>query len=116
MRKKKTFAEVIAENTRLLAKIKKVPMYKVEDDLGFSDGYLRRKHDDFPLSRMLKLAEYFGVGAEKLWDEEFTKEAQKMAVKDEISRLNKELEDMENGLYDSDDTDNEEEQLPFNFG
>lgn len=95
MKNNNNLFEIINKNVRLLAKIKNVPMYQVEMDIGFGDGWLRRKREDYPLSSLIRIARYFNVEIQNLWNTKYTNELEKMSRKSEIERLTKELEEME---------------------
>ena len=50
-----------SDRVRLLCKDRRVPISKVERDLGYSNGYLATLKKDLPGDRLLDLAEYFHV-------------------------------------------------------
>lgn len=50
-----------------MCKERKIPISKLERDLGFSNGYIKKlKTGAFPSDRLQKIADYFGVGIDYL--------------------------------------------------
>ena len=50
-----------------LCKEKSIPVYKLEQDLGFSNAYIRRLNEGkIPADRLFQIAEYFRVSPEYL--------------------------------------------------
>lgn len=90
--------ETIINNITELCKLRGITIHTLCTDVGVSDSYFKRNRTDFPLSLMLKLADYFNVDAQNLWNAGFTQEIQKDALKAEIERLNRALEELENPI------------------
>lgn len=58
------------ENIKEICKDKKIPMSKVEKDLGFGKGYISKLATSSPsVSNATKIAEYLNVPLEKLIEE-----------------------------------------------
>lgn len=52
----------LKERIQLICKERKIPIYKVEDDLNFSRGYISKLNQSNPNSgKILMIAEYLGV-------------------------------------------------------
>lgn len=50
------------EKVKQICKERKIPISKIERDLGFSNGYIARlKKGTFPANRLIKIADYLGV-------------------------------------------------------
>ena len=57
------------ERLKLLCKERKIPISRLEKDLGFGNGYISQlKKGTFPYDRAVKIAEYLGVTVEYLVD------------------------------------------------
>lgn len=58
----------VIENIRAICKSKKIPVYKLESDLGFSNGYLNPKRiSRIPSDRLADIARYLGVSVDDLF-------------------------------------------------
>lgn len=50
----------VVEKVKLLCKARKIPVYKLEKDLGFANSYIGQlRKGSMPLDRLEKIAEYF---------------------------------------------------------
>ena len=54
----------LANKIKELCKQNKIPVRKLEIDLGFGNNYIRRLTDTMPADRAVKVAEYFGLPAD----------------------------------------------------
>lgn len=55
------------DRVKLVCKEKKVPVYKLERDLGYANGYISQlKRGTFPAERLHEIADYLGVTADYL--------------------------------------------------
>lgn len=81
--------QTIINNVEELCKLRGISLHEVSQKLGVADGYLKRERDDFPLSKVIKLASILAVEPQQLWDKGFTQEVKKMAIDAEIERLKK---------------------------
>lgn len=55
------------ERVKELCKENRIPLYKLEKELGFANGYIGQlKKGSFPSDRLQKVADYFGVTVEYL--------------------------------------------------
>lgn len=55
------------ERVKALCKERKVPISKLEKDLGFSNGYIGQlRKGSFPADRLAAIADYFGVTTDTL--------------------------------------------------
>lgn len=65
---------------------RKIPISKLERDLDFSNGYIRKlKEGKFPSDRLQKIADYLGVSVNYLLDQEINEKV--YYSKNEISEL-----------------------------
>lgn len=87
--------DIITRNIREVLKMRNMSEADFCKELGVGHGYFDRKRDDIGITRLLKAAEILEIRPENLWDEEFTVEAKKQALKGEIERLTRELEALE---------------------
>lgn len=56
---------------KALCKERKIPVSKLERDLGFSNGYIGQlRRGSFPADRLAAIADYFGVTTDYLLDNE----------------------------------------------
>jgi transcriptional regulator with XRE-family HTH domain len=59
-----------------ICKQRKIAISRLEQDLGFSNGYVRQlKKGVFPADRLIKIANYLGVTVDYLMDEEPVKDS-----------------------------------------
>lgn len=84
------------EKTKIICKERKIPISKLEKDLGFSNGYISQlRKGVFPYDRLKKIADYLNVSVEYLgggWDANAeVKEEKPIDLKDEFNRLEKML-------------------------
>lgn len=64
------------ERVRAICKERKIPISKLESDLGFSNGYVGQlKKGVFPADRLAKIASYLGITTDYLLTGEETKKA-----------------------------------------
>lgn len=64
------------ERVRAICKGRKIPISRLESDLGFSNGYVGQlKKGVFPADRLAKIANYLGVTTDYLLTGEETKKA-----------------------------------------
>lgn len=62
------------ERVKAICKEQKIPISKLENDLGFSNGYIGQlRKGVFPADRLAKIADYFGVTTEYLLTGDETK-------------------------------------------
>ena len=70
------------ERVKQMCKTRKIPISKLEKDLGFSNGYIAQlRKGTFPADRLAKIAEYFGVTIEYLMSGEDN--ASELSARDE---------------------------------
>ena len=56
------------EFVKKLLKDRRIPLSRIEKDLGFSNGYIGTSRDSsFPYERLVKIAEYLDVSPEYSW-------------------------------------------------
>lgn len=64
------------ERVKAICKERRIPISKLEKDLGFSNGYIGQlRKGIFPADRLADIAEYFGVTTDYLLGKEETKKA-----------------------------------------
>ena len=62
------------ERVKAICKEQKIPISKLENDLGFSNGYIGQlRKGVFPADRLAKIADYFGVTTDYLLTGDETK-------------------------------------------
>ena len=55
------------ERVRKLCKERKIPVYRLEKDLGYANGYINQlRKGVFPADRLLEIANYFSVSVDFL--------------------------------------------------
>ena len=89
--------ETINRNVRAMAKLRGLTDTELCERVGVTRGYFEREREDLGILRLLKTAQILDIEPQKLWDEEFTEEVRRMALRCEIERLTKELNALENG-------------------
>lgn len=74
------------ERVKALCKERKVPVSKLEKDLGFSNGYIGQlRKGSFPADRLAAIADYFGVTTDSLLgNEKALAESDKRITDDDI--------------------------------
>ena len=93
-----------------ICKERKIPISKLEKDLGFSNGYISQlKKGVFPADRLKKIADYFGVSLDYLMTGETNKEKQQLLnPKDErdiakiLEQTRQQLMNQEGLMFDGD--------------
>lgn len=71
------------ERVRTICKERKIPISKLESDLGFSNGYVGQlRKGVFPADRLAKIANYLEVSTDYLLTGEETKKAPDLTEKD----------------------------------
>ena len=100
------------ERVKKILKSRKIPISKLEKDLGFSNGYIGQlRKGSFPAERLQKIAEYLNVSAEYLMTGETLKESQGYYLNDETAKAaqeifeNKELKALFDTARDADPKD-----------
>lgn len=62
------------DKVRKICKERKIPIYKLEKDLGFANGYIGQlRKGTFPDDRLVMIADYLGVSCDYLMGTENTK-------------------------------------------
>ena len=93
-----------------ICKERKIPISKLEKDLGFSNGYISQlKKGVFPADRLKKIADYFGVSLDYLMTGETNKEKEQLLKpKDErdiakiLEQTRQQLMNQEGLMFDGD--------------
>lgn len=89
------------ERVKNMCKTRKIPISKLEKDLGFSNGYIGQlRKGVFPDDRLIKIADYFDVSVDYLLTGEEKKWQPTLTDKDERN-LDKKVENLLNAV-DSD--------------
>lgn len=61
------------ERVRDICKQKRIPISRLEKDLGFGNGFLNpKKITDIPVERLVKIAEYFNMSIEEILGKKIT--------------------------------------------
>lgn len=108
------------ERVKQICKERKIPISKLEKDLGFSNGYISQlRKGTFPTDRIAKISEYLKVsidylltGEEQLSKSELTARDERDITKD-LNNIMKKLQDGENGpaSYDGEELSPEAMEL-----
>ena len=107
------------ERVRAICSDRKIPISRLERDLGFSNGYIAQlRKGVFPADRLAMIAEYFGVTTDFLLTGEETKKAPDLTEKDRRDierRLSAMIADlsgpMDGLMFDGEPIDDETRQL-----
>ena len=71
------------ERVRKLCKERKIPVYRLEKDLGYANGYINQlRKGVFPADRLLEIANYFSVSVDFLMTGSETEKAPAITEKD----------------------------------
>lgn len=71
------------ERVRKLCKERKIPVYRLEKDLGYANGYINQlRKGVFPADRLLEIANYFSVSVDFLMTGVETEKAPALTEKD----------------------------------
>ena len=71
------------ERVRKLCKERKIPVYRLEKDLGYANGYINQlRKGVFPADRLLEIANYFSVSVDFLMTGNETEKAPALTEKD----------------------------------
>ena len=71
------------ERVRQLCKERKIPVYRLEKDLGYANGYINQlRKGVFPADRLLEIANYFSVSVDFLMTGSETEKAPALTEKD----------------------------------
>lgn len=110
------------ERVKNLCKERKIPISKLEKDLGFSNGYIGQlRKGVFPSNRLILIADYFGVSVEYLMTGETPSEKKEVTltrrderdIKKDLDNIMEKLSTGEAGpaSYDGEDLDPEAAEL-----
>lgn len=107
------------ERVKQICKERKIPISKLEKDLGFSNGYIAQlRKGTFPADRIAKISEYLCVSVDYLMNGEDSAKTE-LSAKDErditkdLNSIMKKLQDGENGpaSYDGEELSPEAMEL-----
>lgn len=80
------------ERVKAICKERKIPISKMERDLGYANGYIGQlKKGVFPADRLQDISEYLGVSAEYLLNGEKKKGGEKYYINEETARVAQEM-------------------------
>lgn len=109
------------ERVKHICKERKIPISKMEKDLGFSNGYIAQlRKGTFPSDRIIKISEYLDVSVDYLMTGEDTKSD--LSAKDErdiakdLENIMKKMRNGENGPASFDGEEIPEEDLDLFAG
>ena len=95
------------ERVRKLCKERKIPVYRLEKDLGYANGYINQlRKGVFPADRLLEIANYFSVSVDFLMTGSETEKAPALTEKDrrdvanDVSRIMESLETSGDLMFD----------------
>ncbi len=87
------------ERVKLLCKEKKIPISRLEKDLGFSNGYISQlKKGVFPSDRLLKIARYLSVSTDYIMNGNLPNKGESTLSKKDERDIAKDLENIMNKL------------------
>lgn len=108
------------ERVKQICKERKIPISKLEKDLGFSNGYISQlRKGTFPTDRIAKISEYLKVSIDYLMTGEEESNKSELTARDErditkdLNNIMKKLQDGENGpaSYDGEELSPEAMEL-----
>lgn len=80
------------ERVKAICKEHKIPISKIERDLGYANGYISQlKKGVFPANRLQDIAEYLGVSTEYLLNGDEEKTERKYYLNDETAEIAQQL-------------------------
>lgn len=80
------------ERVKAICKERKIPISKMERDLGYANGYIGQlKKGVFPADRLQDISEYLGASAEYLLNGEEKKGGEKYYINEETARVAQEM-------------------------
>lgn len=80
------------ERVKAICKEHKIPISKIERDLGYANGYISQlKKGVFPANRLQDIAEYLGVSTEYLLNGDEEKTERKYYLNDETAEMAQQL-------------------------
>lgn len=80
------------ERVKAICKERKIPISKMERDLGYANGYIGQlKKSVFPADRLQDISEYLGASAEYLLNGEEKKGGEKYYINEETARVAQEM-------------------------
>lgn len=80
------------ERVKAICKEHKIPISKIERDLGYANGYIiQLKKGVFPANRLQDIAEYLGVSTEYLLNGDEEKTERKYYLNDETAEMAQQL-------------------------
>ena len=107
------------ERVKAICKERKIPISKMERDLGYANGYIGQlKKGVFPADRLQDISEYLGVSAEYLLNGEEKKGGEKYYINEETARVAQEMFENKDlrALYDvQKDMDPEDMRALYNM-
>lgn len=93
--KNEKILETITTNIREVLKLRGMTEPEFCKLIGVSDRYFMGKREDIGITRLIQIAETLKIKPENLWDEYFSNDVRREALKGEIERLTAELESLE---------------------
>lgn len=91
------------ERVKAICKERKIPLYRMEADLGFANGYIGQlKKGVFPDDRLVLISEYLGVSVPELLGKEKTGTPEEEAPDIEMDSFTYALQNEAKGLTDAD--------------
>lgn len=106
------------ERVKKICKERKIPISKLERDLGYSNGYIGQlRKGVFPSDRLIEIADYLKVstdflmtGQEKDWEPVLTKKDEN-DIQKELDRLLNQLDNNTGLMFDGEVMDDETKEL-----
>lgn len=92
--KQQEIVDTIFKNVNALFELRHIDKKKLADELGVSESYFAKQHNDIPTTRYYAMAKKFDVDPNKLWDPQFTAEIRIEQNRKEIERLTAEIEEI----------------------
>ena len=86
---------IILTNIKLLCELKGISLIDLAKAIGIGDRYFMKPHEDLSVNLVSKVAEYFEVKPGDLFEQENINHYNKLLLKLQISRLEKELAEVE---------------------
>lgn len=88
--------EIINTNVQILCDLNKISLQDLSDEIGVGKNYFTRSRSDMPISKIVAVANVFGVKPETLYDESYTTGLKVKKINEDIRLLEEARKALEN--------------------